>query len=719
MMTLHHQSETSECGLACLSIALEQLGAPIDLSELRRKHVISTRGLTVKELVDIAATLGLVGRAVRCELEELADLQCPAVLHWGLNHFVVLEKVKRSVALIHDPAVGRSRFKLDQISDQFTGIAIELSPAPEFKKRKKESPLSLWSWFRFPKAMVSSLVQILVLSFLLQAYIVASPFYMQLAIDQAALKGDHQLLLSLAIGFGLFGLFNVGASVLRGLVTLQLTALLNWDMTLRLFRQLVRLPLPWFQRRKLADVLSRFDAIAPVRNLISGSLVATVVDGVLAIVTLVMMLIFAPSLALVVVVGLVLYIALRWSFLPLSIKLGMESLTAHIAENGKRIETVRAIQTIKVMGAENARESDWANKFANTIKRDLALGKVDLYLVSARGTVDTGVNLILIFLGAKAIIEGSMTVGVLYAFMAYSNQFSARASALFDQYMNWRLTDMYSYRLADIVLTPKETGIDETNIGQPVIEGALAFTNLSFAYSQQEAPIFRQISFEVAAGEYVAIIGPSGAGKSTLLKVLCGLYPASAGEVHIDGRSLTSWGPKAVRGALGVVMQDDELLTGTIAENVAFFDEQIAMERVWACLRQACLDEDVLKMPMRADTFLGDMGSSLSGGQKQRLLLARALYRQPCILVLDEATSHLDVARESQINATLKALAITRIVVAHRHETILSADRVICLDKGNIVFDKTRDEFLQMLMQSQAVAVEDPNSSATAVLAEA
>ena len=331
--------------------------------------------------------------------------------------------------------------------------------------------------------MKGSLVQILLLSLLLQAYVVASPFYMQIAIDQAALKGDHQLLLSLALGFGLFAAFNVGATVLRGMVSLQLTALLNWDMTLRLFRQLVRLPLPWFQRRKLADVLSRFDSITPVRNLISGSLVATVVDGVLAIVTMVMMLIFAPNLALVVLVGLLLYIAIRWSMLPWSIRLGMESLTAHIAENGKRIETVRAIQTIKIMGAENARESDWANKFSATIKRDLAHSKVDLYVSSAHQLVDTAVNLALIFLGAKVIIEGNMTVGVLYAFMAYANQFSARASGLFDQYMSWRLTDMYSYRLADIALTPKEVGIDEMSLGQPDIVGAVEFSDVSFTYA--------------------------------------------------------------------------------------------------------------------------------------------------------------------------------------------------------------------------------------------
>jgi ATP-binding cassette subfamily B protein RaxB len=401
-----------------------------------------------------------------------------------------------------------------------------------------------------------------------------------------------------------------------------------------------------------------------------------------------MMLIFAPKLAVVVMVGFVLYVLISLAILPISIKLSMESLTAHIAEDGKRIETIRAMQTIKVMGAENARESDWANKFANTVKRDLACGKAELVATTCHGLVNSIVIVVLIFLGAKAVMETSMTVGVLYAFMAYANQFSTRANAMFDQLMNWRLTDMYSYRLADIVLTAKETGIDDVSPVQPKISGALRLVDLSFTYAPHEPYVFRNLSFSVEPGEYVAIIGPSGSGKSTLLKVLCGLYPATNGEVRLDDRSLTSWGPKAMRGTLGVVLQDDELLSGSIAENVAFFDEEIDMNWVWACLRTASLEEDVLNMPMRAETFLGDMGSSLSGGQKQRLLLARALYRRPSILILDEATSHLDMQKESQINQALKALEITRIIVAHRQETIASADRVIYLDQGKIMFDK-------------------------------
>lgn len=682
------QTELSECGLACLAIVSNAMGANVDMALLRRKYQISSRGMTLKEIRDIATDLGMVGRAVSCEINELRDIKCPAILHWGFQHFVVLERVQRDKVIVNDPAVGKRTLGLEEVSKKFTGVALELTPTAQFVKRKQASPLSLSSWFRVVPEMYTPLAQIILLSILLQVYVIASPFYIQLSIDQAALKGDHDILMVLALGFGLFCIFNSGASLLRGIVTTKLTALLNWDMTLRLFRHMLRLPLPWYQRRRLADILSRFDAIGPVRDLMSGALVAVVVDGMLAIVTLIMMLAFSVKLTLIVLGGFMLYVVIRLSALPLTMRFGMESITARIAENGKRIESIRAIQTLKVMGAEPERESDWANKFASTIKCDQKVALSNLSFATMQNAVDGLIRVILIYLGAAAIMAGDMSVGLFYAFLTYQAQFSSKASLLFDQIVNWRMTDIYSYRLADIVLAEKEQGIDDYRSGQAVINGDFELHNLSFSYSPQEMPVFRNISLKIAAGEFVAIVGPSGAGKSTLLKVLCGLYPASHGEVHLDGRSLASWGPRAIRRSLGVVMQDDELLSGSIAENVAFFDEQIDMDEVWACLSHASIEDDVAKMPLRVETLIGDMGSSLSGGQKQRLLLARALYRKPRALILDEATSHLDMARESEINQALSKLQITRIVVAHRKETIAAADRVICLENGIIAFDK-------------------------------
>lgn len=679
------QTEAAECGLACLVAAGDRLGYSTTLAQLRARHPASSRGLTLLQLRDVAASLGLIGRAVSCELEELRELALPSILHWSLNHFVVLEKISRTGVVVMDPAVGRTRVSWAEASRRFSGAALELRHAPGFKRRKERSPLKLSSLFRLTPAFYVGVGQALGLSLLMQVFVLASPLFMQTAIDQAALKGDLGLLGVLALGFGLFAIFNVVAQMLRGIAFQRLTALIGWDMTGRLYRHLLRLPLPWFQRRRLADTFTRFNSIGPVRQLLANGLAASVIDGILAIVTVVMMFVFAPALAIIVLCGFVVYAVVRLSSIPLTLRQGAEALMADIAEQGKRLETIRAIQTIKVMGGEPERESDWSNLFAETVKRNQTAALTGIGFQGAQSLVDAIVNVAVIYFGVAAIIRGDITIGVLYAFMSYKTSFMGSVMRAFDQLIEWKMLDLHSERIADIALTEQEAGIDRTVLGIPEIDGRLEACNLTFAYAPHDPLVIHSANLAVEPGEFVAIAGPSGAGKSTLLKLLTGLYPATYGEVLLDGRPLSSWGPRAVRRSLGVVMQDDELLSGSIAQNVSFFDEHMNPEAIWSALRLAGIEDEVAQMPMRLDTFVGDAGSMLSGGQKQRILLARALYRQPRILVLDEATSHLDVARERTIISALRDLKMTRIVVAHRPETIASADRVVTLMNGRLL----------------------------------
>lgn len=679
------QTETAECGLVCLAYASSRLGAHLDIVDLRRKFPVASRGLTLTQLTEIAAGLDLMARAVRCELDELQQLKTPAILHWGFNHFVVLDKVTAHHVFLHDPARGKLRLSFTDASKAFTGIALELSAAPKFQKRREKGPLSIMAWVRLTPTLYSGLGQILLLSLILQVYAIASPFYMQIAIDQAALKGDSGLLVTLALGFGLFGLFNAGATVLRSLATQQISAHLSWDMGLRLFRHLVRVPLGWFQRRRLADTISRFDSINPIRDLVSGAFISSFIDGVLAVTTLLMMFMFAWPLAVCICLWAVLYVAMRLATMPTNLRLSAEALGAQIAENGKRIETIKAIQTIKVMSAEVAQETQWSNRYADYIRRNLSRGRFSIWITGANECVNALVTTLVIFLGARAIIDQRMTVGVFYAFLAYKGQFTGALTNIIEQVIQWRLTDVYSHRLADIVLTPKEDGIDKAEVDPPVLRGDVDIADLSFRYAPYEPFVFSNLNLQINAGEFIAISGPSGVGKSSLVKVICGLYPATSGEARVDGRSISAWGPRALRRNLGVVMQDDELLSGSIAENVAFFDEHLDLDRVWQALESAALADEVKAMPMKSETFVGDMGGALSGGQKQRLLIARALYRRPAILLMDEATSHLDARNEIAINRALKSLNITRIVIAHRIETLRAADRIFDMLTGRFV----------------------------------
>lgn len=679
------QTESSECGLVCLAFASAKLGAEIDIGALRRKYPVGSRGLTVRQLADIATGIDLLARPVRCELNELKQLKLPAILHWSFNHFVVLVRVEASYLIVHDPAQGLQKISLDEANDQFTGVAIEVSEAPTFQRRREPSPLSIWAWIRLTPALKSGLAQLLMLSVLLQIYVIASPYYMQLAIDQGALKGDKALLTTLAIGFGLFGLFNLVASVLRSLVTQAVAAHVSWDMGLRLFRHMVRLPLGWFQRRKLADTISRFDSVNPIRDLVSGGLIPSLIDGMLAITTLVMLFLYAPPLGLCAAAGATAYVIIRVASVPTALRLSSEVLGAQIAENGARIETIKAIQSIKSMSAENSQETQWSNRYASFVTRTLDHGRFATFVANLGHATELVVATAIIYLGARSVLAGTMTVGALYAFMAYRTQFSGAVSNVTEQLIQWKLSDIYSYRLADIVLMPREAGIGELVAGTQAISGAITLRGLSFRYSPYEPMIFQNLNMVVKAGEFVAIVGPSGIGKTSLLKVMGGLYLPTEGEVLIGGRSLQSWGVRAIRDSYSFVLQDDELLSGTIAENVAFFDSNLDMERVWECLGAAALRSEVEALPMKTESLVGDMGGSLSGGQKQRLLIARALYKRPQILFMDEATSHLDAANEALINNELRKLNITRIIVAHRAETIRAADRIFDLTTGQFI----------------------------------
>lgn len=687
----NRQCEATECGLACLAMAAHELGADIDLAWLRHHHPTSTRGATLAALIDIASAIGLVGRPVRCEPETLKDLNTPAILHWDNQHYVVLTRANMASIRIFDPRRGSVTISMQAVRASFTGVALELSPTPQFQKKvSTASRLDLLSMFRWTGWLSTGLGQVLVLSLLLQTYVLAAPLYVRFAIDDAALKGDINLLGVLAIGFGLFAIFNAAAEALRGFVLQRLSSALSLDMSYRLFHHLMRLPLAWFQRRRLADVFTRFNSLLPIRDVISNGLIAVVIDGVLSITTLVVMFVFSPLLAAVAVTGLVLSAGVRLLATPLMLKLEMNTLQTSIEEQGKRIETIRSIQTIKVMSAEPQRQAVWANRQVESIRAEQSSGLARMLLTTLQRAIDSIALVVVVYLAVTSVIGATITIGTVYAFLAYRSQFSDRTLNMIDRIIEWRMLSVHAFRLSDVVLTPTETATDNSNTVIANLEGRIELTNVSFRYSQADPFIVKSIDLVIPPGECTAIVGPSGCGKTTLLKMICGLYVPTLGEIRLDGVPINVWGIGNVRRSVGIVLQDDVLLSGSIADNIAFFSETMDTEFIWHCLSMASIADDIRKLPMQLQTHIGDTGSQFSGGQKQRLLLARALYKEPRVLILDEATSNLDVAREKGIMTALSTLPMTRIVVSHRPQTIAAADHVIVFEDGRLVPQKAR-----------------------------
>jgi ATP-binding cassette subfamily B protein RaxB len=673
------QAEAAECGLASVAMVAGFHGHDVDLSTMRRRFGISIKGMTLRTIVDVAAELGLGARPVRCEPEELCQLRTPAILHWGTNHFVVLKRASSRRAVVHDPALGSVSLPAAEVSRKFTGVALELTPNSAFQRTRERNPLKLGTLLSLEGGITRGLIQTVLLSVLLELLVLAAPFYLQFVIDEAILKSDLGLLNALALVFGLLLVFRVGAMTLRGLSTQFVSSVLSFDMKGRLFNHLVRLPLDWFHKRQVGDVQSRFGALRAIQAFVAQGALTGILDGLLGTVILVFLCAYSTALALLVLGSIAAYVLLRLGTFQLTKRFAADAIMTDAREQTRFLETLRAAETIKASGSENVRETQYRNSVGATINSQIRSGNINLGYVGADQLLNGLTDILVVYLGARAVLAADMTVGMLTAFLAYKGQFVARFTNLVEQVFAWRLLDLQLERLSDIALTPKEQRLDHGGHDAKIV-GHVECRGLGFRYAFGEAPVFSNLSFAIRPGECVAIVGASGCGKTTLAKLLTGLYTPVAGEVLVDGKPLSKWSNRALRSQISYVSQDDQLLAGSIAENIALFAEDVDLERVKACAGLARINDEIMAMPMGYESLVGDMGSSLSGGQKQRVLIARALYRLPRILIMDEGTAHLDVENERAVTAALSELPITRIVIAHRPETIAAADRVIQLD---------------------------------------
>lgn len=679
-----HQAAASECGLACLAMVASFHGRHTDLATLRREYPVSLKGATLATVMEIAARLGLTGRPLRLEIEHLRSLRVPAILHWDMNHFVVLRRAGRSGLILHDPACGARRCSLAEASKRFTGVALELTPDETFRPRRAPPKLSLFDFFGQISGLVPVLVHTLVLSIVLQLYVLASPFYMQIVVDNAIAKDDHDLLLVLAFGFALLLLINTGANLIRARLLACAQRTLAFQMGTGLFCHLLRLPMSYFEKRHVGDLVSRFTSTEPIRALLAEGLVTALIDGAMASLTAAMMFLYRPSLGLVALAALAAYLGLRIAFYRLLRRRSLDLIEARSRESTTFIETMRAVQSIKIFTRESERGAVWMNRYAEVVRAEAATGFLKQAFRIANETIFGLENVLIIYLGAQAALAGDMTVGMLFAFISYKQQFVDKTARLVERAIEFRMLDLHLERLADIAgAEPEQRHFRPVAYRQP-IAGNLEVRDLCFRYAEGEPFVLRNITFGVRAGDYVAITGPSGCGKTTLLKVILGLLEPTSGEILIDGVPLRVLGHEAFRKSIGVVMQDDQLLSGSIADNICFFDESFELEHMMHCAELAGIHEEICRMPMAYNSLIGDMGTSLSGGQKQRVLLARALYRRPRLLFMDEGTSHLDLATERQVTAAIKSLGLTRIMIAHRPETIASASRRLVLCDGQL-----------------------------------
>ncbi|MBS0521602.1 MAG: peptidase domain-containing ABC transporter [Proteobacteria bacterium] len=676
-LPLVRQAEATECGHACLAMIAGWHGHQIDLVSLRLHQAASANGTSLQALAQLAGQFSLRARALRLEPGDLPRLALPAILHWDMNHFVVLKSVSRRAATIHDPARGIVTLSLEELGRHFTGIAMEFSPAEGFRPIRQERRLPLSTLFRGADGLAWRSLQVVLLSLFFEALLLLAPWYLQIAIDNVIPSGDTQLLWMLAGGFAAVALFRLLTEVSRATVLVYIQSRLDLALSSRLLSHLLRLPLPFFAKRDDGDIVSRFHSLEPIRQLLAEGLLLALIDGVLALGTLVLMVVISPLLAALALGALALYAALRAGFyLPL-FRRGEDVVRAEASCTTHLIESIRSAQAIKLFNAEADREAQFVGRTAEAVHSRAAQQRMMAAFKALRETIFMLEQVAFVAVASYLALRGELTIGVLFAVLAYKSQFMTTGAHIVEKAVEFRMLRLHLDRISDIAMSDQERTYGSRVAERPPIEGGLELSRVSYRYADTEPFVLRDVSLRIEAGECVAITGPSGCGKTTLIKILLGLFEPTEGEVRVDGMALPVFGERAYRQQVATVMQDDQLMAGSILQNISFFDEHADPAFAAECARLACIHEEIMRMPMGYRTQVGSLGSTLSAGQRQRVLLARALYRRPKVLVIDEGTANLDVELESKINHTLLSLPITRIHVAHRPQTIAMADRVI------------------------------------------
>jgi ATP-binding cassette subfamily B protein RaxB len=673
------QSESAECGLVCLTMIAHYYGDNVEPHAMRARFNVSAHGATLAQLMAFASDLQLQSRAVSLDLHELGALRVPCILHWDMNHFVVLARVTSTHVVIHDPALGRRKYRISHISPHFTGVALELWPQSQFKKTSQRPALTLRHLLQHIRGLRQALINIFCLSLLIEVINLMMPIGMQLVMDHVIIAEDHHLLILICLGLFFFVVFSSGMAAIRAWAGIVLGVSIDVQWKSGVMAHLLRLPLAYFEKRKLGDIQARFQSADMVRSTLTTGGVSGMIDVLMTVGLFVMLWLYGGWLVWVVCGFTLIYLILRVATFSYYRTASEEKMVKEAKAHSHFMESLYGVATLKALGLGEMRQQQWLNLSVDCMNAGIRLTRFDLLFSGATTCIAALDQVLILWLGAHAVMASNLSLGMFVAFNAYRGLFSERASALIHVFLQMRMLALHAERLADIVLStaePQQPVRPFTAVGQAA---DFELRAIRFQFDGVSPPLLCGVDLQVAAGESMAITGVSGSGKSTLLKIMTGLIVPTSGQIMCNGVDIHALGLNNYRQLMACVLQDDKLFAGSIADNICSFAAEKERAFMITCAQQCHIHDEIMCMPMGYETILTELGGGLSGGQKQRLLIARALYRRPSILFLDEATSHLDVDNETAVNAAIAQLPITRIFIAHRPSTIASADRVIVL----------------------------------------
>lgn len=677
------QSEMGECGLACVAMLASAYGGSDQLEWYRGLHRGSSRGTSVRTLLELLRKLGFAASAVRVEPDSLRLLTLPAILHWNANHYVVLEKVAADGIRVLDPAGGPSSYAWQEVDGRLSGYALHVKdlkavmPAGE----RRRWPQVAWARRFVPAAGVLAGA---LPSFIAEACTVILPASAYMLVDAGGHEPFIDRLGPLLAAFGLLILVRFAANVAQALASEDLRALMLYRMRSEVMLRVLTAPLAFIERRSSASMLSRLANLAPARDALQASVHALVMDGTLMLLVLAALWLLAPAAAALLLAVLLANGAARALFLGRLKMLRTRRIFAESEEQGMLIELLRAGASVRAFGKASTALKIWNVANVAHINAELDEGRVRSLSIAVGDMLADFSDLAFYAVAAFLAVTGRIEFGQFLMAALYKSIAFARFGVLFDRLQQLHSMGIVLDQNDELLRLPRWDPGDGSDPGHAEPFDSLAFDGVWFRYGQDEPWVLQGVSFEIRRGEKVALVGETGIGKSTIMKLMCGLIEPEQGEVRINGRTAGGL-PLGQRCRIATMMQDDSLLRGSIVDNITFFSDHPDMEAVRHACAAACLDEEVDAMPMGYETIIDEFGSVLSGGQKQRLLLARALHAQPELLILDEGTSQVDVGTERRIADNLRRADMTIVNIAHRPETIQRADRVLAVGAGGAI----------------------------------
>lgn len=684
------QDEVAECGLASLTMCFQYNEMNVSLQNLREKYPVSNDGLTMGDLIDICEEEGFIGNLYEAKTEELHQIQLPAVIHWSLNHFIVLTSIRKNKFYVSDPAIGEVEYTLEEFENKYTGYALEIIPdldnnydskCDEWNQKEKTTLLSFKYFLNNSKRFKRSFLYTFSLMLIIQFLSMIFPIFTQVVIDEfIAVNNKYNMIHFCIAGIGLI-FFRFYASILKGWTVIFIGYKWHEYFSQHFFKKLMRIPLGYFNLRGSSDIFSRFTSLQKLKESLTETVVEGLIDGFMVVITLTAMFFYSVKLSLIVLSFLLLFFTIKHYLYTKDKILAKKETLSLVKEDHYFLETIRSMESIKNFAIGKERYNGWKKRYLNSTNYSIERSKIQMWTNSIESLMNGIEDILILFIGATYIIDEQITLGMFFSFLAFKSICSIQSKSLISKLYDVKLLGIHLERLSDI-----ENADEEVNVyGLPEyrnikINGKIELKNIYFKHKGCNSYLFENFSLEIDSGENVVLIGKSGCGKSTLLKIIMGLLPIESGTILVDGINIKNYGLNNFRKQISVVSQGEKLMSDSIFNNIVFYKKEVDFEKVKIASKNAQIDDYITSLNMQYETPIDEMSSTISGGQAQRILIARALYRSPKILFLDEATSALDIETEKNIVTTIKSLGITRISIAHREESIKMADKIINLD---------------------------------------